>query len=653
MVGASRRRSLLRLAVSLALLVGVAVWLDAGEVVAEVQRLAPGWVLLALLLSLPQVVISAWRWRFTASRLGVGLSWRHAINDYYLASFLNQVLPGAVLGDATRAWRHARASGRRAAAWRGVLIERASGQLVLAVVTLAILALSPLWHTAFGRLLTRPGVVIGAVGALGLAVLGAVLWRRLYRSNLNMPLWAKGLGGDVHRALFSRRAWPAQLGGSLLVLASYGAIFVCAARAIGVELPATTLLALLPPVLLAMLIPLSVAGWGFREGAAALVWLGVGLPPAQGVAVSVSYGLLVLLASLPGALCWWQRKRSAAPGSANGGSQGDIEEGVVAAVETPHRRAQRLVEGVDERQRQSGAAGADQQRRHQQMQAVDAAGGDKLRYGLAAALDQHAAAARLLEGVDHRLGSHSPLGVTRQPALADMRADADRRGHALAEQMQGGQRRVLKYTPRDRHPAARIEHHAQRLAPLDVAHVELRVVLVGGAGADQHCVDQGAQPMQVNPALESIDVVGVTAMGGDTPVEALAELGDDPRSTIADQRQQAVEQGRGGAVQGRLGMPVSAAVQRQTRTITVDDKLGNILPGVVARRQQRLPGERQVGVVTARRWGLGGFAHARPLSIKNVSYHGQPPRAAQVQRTRGAVAPVCRFTTLSAIRLPG
>ena len=57
-----------------------------------------------------------------------------AVREYYLAMFLNQVLPGGVLGDVTRAWRHARLedTGR---AVRAVVFERASGQLVMTVVT--------------------------------------------------------------------------------------------------------------------------------------------------------------------------------------------------------------------------------------------------------------------------------------------------------------------------------------------------------------------------------------------------------------------------------------------------------------------------------------------------------------------------------------
>jgi len=53
-------------------------------------------------------------------------------------------------------------------------------------------------------------------------------------------------------------------------------------------------------LLLSMVIPLTVAGWGIREGAAAVLWPMVGLPAEQGVALSVGYGALVLVSSLPG-----------------------------------------------------------------------------------------------------------------------------------------------------------------------------------------------------------------------------------------------------------------------------------------------------------------------------------------------------------------
>ena len=46
----------------------------------------------------------------------------------------------------------------------------------------------------------------------------------------------------------------------------------------------------------------SVAGWGPREGATAWAFAAAGLGADQGVATAVVYGVMVLVASLPGAL---------------------------------------------------------------------------------------------------------------------------------------------------------------------------------------------------------------------------------------------------------------------------------------------------------------------------------------------------------------
>ena len=97
------------------------------------------------------MALSAWRWRLTAQRLGAPIRFGEALREYYVATFLNQVLPGGVMGDAARAWRHARLSRTEAmdgapvglAAWHAVLIERASGQLALLGVVLATLLVSP------------------------------------------------------------------------------------------------------------------------------------------------------------------------------------------------------------------------------------------------------------------------------------------------------------------------------------------------------------------------------------------------------------------------------------------------------------------------------------------------------------------------------
>ena len=292
---AERRLFPLRLGVSVGLLAGLAWYLDLGAVTTRLARMEITWVVGALILSIVQTAASAWRWRFTAGRLGIDLAFREALREYYLAMFLNQVLPGGVVGDFSRAWRHARSPGlaqsAAGTAVRAVILERASGQAVM--MTLAVVSLLSL-PVALGV-----GPRLAALGAATVVafVAGVVAVRRQRRSRESV--WGR-LWDDARAALLTGVALPVQLVTSILVVGSYIATFVLAARAVGVQVSLPTLLPLVAPVLVTMLIPVTLAGWGVREGAAAVLWGVVGLAAVDGVTVSAAYGLLILLASAPG-----------------------------------------------------------------------------------------------------------------------------------------------------------------------------------------------------------------------------------------------------------------------------------------------------------------------------------------------------------------
>ena len=89
---------------------------------------------------------------------------------------------------------------------------------------------------------------------------------------------------------------------SLAVVAGHAATFVIAAEAVGVGLPVLELLPIALLVLLLSGVPLNVAGWGPREGAAAWAFGAAGLGATQGLSVAVAYGAIVFVATLPGAV---------------------------------------------------------------------------------------------------------------------------------------------------------------------------------------------------------------------------------------------------------------------------------------------------------------------------------------------------------------
>jgi len=97
---------------------------------------------------------------------------------------------------------------------------------------------------------------------------------------------------------------------SVLVVLGHAGVFLVAVRAAGVEVSAVASLPLALVVLLAASIPTSIAGWGPREGIAAWAFAVAGLGAAQGLTVSVVYGVIALVATLPGAVVLVARRRS-------------------------------------------------------------------------------------------------------------------------------------------------------------------------------------------------------------------------------------------------------------------------------------------------------------------------------------------------------
>ena len=62
---------------------------------------------------------------------------------------------------------------------------------------------------------------------------------------------------------------------------------------------------LVPPVILITVVPVSIAGWGVREGAMVVAFGFLNVPANAAFAVSVLFGLTLAVASLPGSLFWW------------------------------------------------------------------------------------------------------------------------------------------------------------------------------------------------------------------------------------------------------------------------------------------------------------------------------------------------------------
>lgn len=274
---------LFQVVASVGLLAGLLWWMDAAPILTRLTQAHAGWLAAALAGLILSTLSMAHRWQMTARRLGLPMPYLLALREYYLSQFLNSVLPGGVLGDVGRAIR-ARGRGTLRLAGQSVLAERLIGQVAIFAIT--GLGLGVAWMLPGGPdwpwpvALALPFVIMAGVVAFGVARHSGVVGRflRLLGVLLRDPLIL------LHAVL-----------AALLLIFS---LYACA-RATGTIIPPEGWFTVLPLILCAMLVPLSVAGWGWREAAAVALVPMVGASPAAGLAMGLCYGALMFLASLP------------------------------------------------------------------------------------------------------------------------------------------------------------------------------------------------------------------------------------------------------------------------------------------------------------------------------------------------------------------
>jgi uncharacterized membrane protein YbhN (UPF0104 family) len=293
----------LRLLLPVLLLAAVAAAVDPRAALGVVERADPWWILAAVACVQVQVLGSAWRWRYTAGRLGLPIPYGRAAREYYLASLLNMVMPGAVAGDVLRTVRAARAEGGPPLrpVLRSVVLERLAGQVAFFVISAAglITAAAAGMGLPAGVEAVVAGVPLVLGTGLALTAIAARLGPRRVRAAL-ADLWP-----DVRRAWFAGGAWLVQGITSLAIASAYVAAFAAAGHAVGAPLPPLAVVTLIPLALLAMLVPVSIGGWGVREGAAALLWPLAGLGSAEGAVTAALYGVVAVIGALPGLLTMW------------------------------------------------------------------------------------------------------------------------------------------------------------------------------------------------------------------------------------------------------------------------------------------------------------------------------------------------------------
>lgn len=304
----------LKLAFSLLLLWLLASRLDNDLLWQQVSGIAWPALMLALGLQLASTLTAAWRWRLIQTWLGDPPDTAFYLKSYFKGALFNQLLPTSIGGDAYRVLENGQRIGSHKEAFMGVFIDRIAGLLGLLLLN----ALALWWLPS----LLPPDLTQGIGWLLLIGFAGALFGLLLHRlPGWRLPGWSslQKLSRRFARVYASAHTIGIQLGLSVLTHLFSLLVLLTLGKALGLTFDFLVYLVVIPPVILLTLLPLSFAGWGIREGAMVGIFTLIGAPAETVLALSIIYGLTLMVASLPGLWFfmhdrqWWQKDPSDTP----------------------------------------------------------------------------------------------------------------------------------------------------------------------------------------------------------------------------------------------------------------------------------------------------------------------------------------------------
>lgn len=250
--------------------------------------------------------VQTFRWQGILDALGVGIPFRKALPIVLIGVFFAQLLPASIGGDAARIWKLRGVGVPMAKAFNSVVLDRVSA--LLAVVLISFMGLSVLFDllpssemrsSVLGVLVAAVCGLLALVLAARVPVLGRVLIRIL--GNRLGCLLNGGIRDASTIFLYPRTLFITLALSVFIQLAISGAIWILAVG-VGAGIGIIKCAVLVPFVILASMLPISIAGWGVREGAMVFAFGFAGVDVTAALTISVLFGVVLAATGLPGGL---------------------------------------------------------------------------------------------------------------------------------------------------------------------------------------------------------------------------------------------------------------------------------------------------------------------------------------------------------------
>jgi hypothetical protein len=285
--------------------------IDIGAAKDRILGADPVMILCAGFVLLIQMGVGGARWWAVMRAIETPLPWFELTKLFWIGGFFSQALPSSVGGDPIRIYMAYKDGLPLSKAINGVMLER-----VVTIIGLTILAIAVQpWFVpklnAETQMLTLTVLAMLGVGTIfGVIVL-------LYLDRLPEALSKFRIVRGMNALAADSRLLFLRLKGAVLAsifgILTHVNISLCVfflAMSIGVDVTWLDCMVLMPLVILVTTLPISIAGWGVREGAMVTAFALVGVPGEGALVLSLMLGILGIVMMIPGGGFWLIRRKA-------------------------------------------------------------------------------------------------------------------------------------------------------------------------------------------------------------------------------------------------------------------------------------------------------------------------------------------------------
>ncbi len=274
---------------------------DTGALLTHLSDVRPLWVVASALSLCIAISCSLVRWQRLLVGQGIHAPWKHLFGTFMIGRFFGAVTPGGLGLAGYRIYDMVKHTGKNARSVASIGIEMVLGNLAVGIVAFV--------SCFFGaRYIGAQGIaLLAAVFGSLIAVTFTILWKPQLVRMLSQRL-PQAVTQRVQSMVDAVCAYEGKGGllsqSTVLAMGTHafnGFIYVCAAKALGVELPITELFFVSVLQNVTAHVPVSINGVGLREAAALGLYTIVGVAPEQAILIPiVGFTVEMIISSLGG-----------------------------------------------------------------------------------------------------------------------------------------------------------------------------------------------------------------------------------------------------------------------------------------------------------------------------------------------------------------